>query len=475
MKKYYVAALIVLAVILVTPKIISSQVKDHTEAIVETIQDRIQSGQLKGYSIEMLSYNEGWFSSYAQYKLAIDYREIVPNSNIPEDFANPEVLVNVTTFHGPIFFTAETGLGWVRWDASAGEKDLVEAYVWEGERAFYESTTTRGLFGGWTVVDSMPAITLTEKLGTTGEFSGYQGSGYSSHEGFNYNATIPFFRLDNPDVSINLDNFEIVTLFRGGFMQALEGKIEDSSFALSIESYKQNAKQAGNPSGAFKNIDWLMSVVANHDKDSISFSQKFSIEEFQLAEYQANNLVLDMELNSISREFAEAYQKFSQQLAGSDPETVPQLSNNFIQNNLLELLSNEPEFNITKLSANLIQGQFVLVSDNKIVEVSALPETLEDPRFWLEHLDSQSNLIADQAVVELIAKNYMYRQVLANPNAAGMTQEQIDQLLEQQVPVMLQALQNQGMLVMENDVYKVDFAVKDAEALLNGNPMPLPF
>ncbi|GAB5380483.1 MAG: hypothetical protein Alis3KO_26230 [Aliiglaciecola sp.] len=475
MKKRFIAAILLLVFVLITPKIISSQTQNRTLNFVESIKERIETGHLRGYTIDVLSYDAGWFSSQAQYKLTINYQDIDGNSNIPENLSNPTFVIDVTSYHGPIFLSTETGFGWVRWDARVDGEKLRDDLTWDDDRGFYESTTTWELFGGWSVNDSVAAFRSTEVPDTSVEFSGYQGTGYSSHEGFNYDASIAFFRANTPKVSINLDNFKVVTLLKGDFTQILEGNLEDSHLAMSVQSYKQTAKQAGNQSGEFQNVEWLFSAVTNQDKNSMSFTQRFSIEEFQLAEYRAKNLLLDAEISSISKPFIDAYQNFSQQLPSYDPATQQMEVKRFIQSNMLELLSHQPEFNIKELSGNLPEGQFTLVSDSTLVGVTALPESLEDPKFWLEHLDSQSNLIADEAVIKLIAQNYMTRQILANPRAAQITQEQLEQLLEQQLPVMLQTLEQQGMLVKENDVYKVDFTIKDGEAVLNGTPMPLPF
>ena len=107
--------------------------------------------------------------------------------------------------------------------------------------------------------------------------------------------------------------------------------------------------------------------------------------------------------------------------------------------------------------------------------IEALPEEMEDPQFWITHLTANAEVLADKGVALLLATNYMNSQLAQNPQTAGMTPEELQEIAEQQSPMMVDALVEQGLLVDKDEKLTLIFTLKDSQAILNGNPIPLPF
>ena len=64
--------------------------------------------------------------------------------------------------------------------------------------------------------------------------------------------------------------------------------------------------------------------------------------------------------------------------------------------------------------------------------------------------------------------------VANNPNAAGATQEELDQMAIEQAPVMIEMLIAQGFLVDDNEFYTLKLQLANQVAKVNSTEIPLP-
>jgi uncharacterized protein YdgA (DUF945 family) len=75
-----------------------------------------------------------------------------------------------------------------------------------------------------------------------------------------------------------------------------------------------------------------------------------------------------------------------------------------------------------------------------------------------------------------IGEQVIASQIQADPNATGMTDEEIRDIAVEQVEGMISMFTQQGMVTVNADgEYEITFTMQDGQAMLNGNPMPLPF
>ena len=128
------------------------------------------------------------------------------------------------------------------------------------------------------------------------------------------------------------------------------------------------------------------------------------------------------------------------------------------------------------MSGKVAEGNFSGKVMAKVSAVDSLPEPLEDPAFWLSKAVIDSNLKLDKAMALWVGEQFVANQIQSDPNAAGMTDEEIKAIAGEQVEGMIEMFTQQGMITVNVDgEYEMTFTMQDGQAMLNGNPMPLPF
>jgi uncharacterized protein YdgA (DUF945 family) len=217
------------------------------------------------------------------------------------------------------------------------------------------------------------------------------------------------------------------------------------------------------------------SSLLNQEKQQGSMQLSYGVKAAELNDYHAQDIALDLEINNISGKFVKAYQDFSQTLGNISPTDVQTKMLEFAQANLLTLLTAEPQINITSLRGTFPEGKFNANIHSSLVDISALPAPIEDQKFWFSHALVNGKVTGDKAVIELFAKQFMKKQLQANPQTQGMSAEELDNMAAQQVPQMLGMLAQQGLLVATDTSYTTDFVLKDSQFKVNEKLIPLPF
>jgi uncharacterized protein YdgA (DUF945 family) len=93
----------------------------------------------------------------------------------------------------------------------------------------------------------------------------------------------------------------------------------------------------------------------------------------------------------------------------------------------------------------------------------------------VSHVLADATITADKAFAESMMSGYMMGQILANPQAQGMTPEEIQAAADQQAPMMINSFAQQGLINVTEDGYETQLTLKDGKANVNGTPIPLPF
>ena len=471
MKKRYLVAAVVLAAILIVPKVISTQVTSTFNEFVKNINDA------SGYSVEVLEYNEGWFGSDGIVRFSLDLADIAPDNGFADEQQNLQVDVAFTSGHGPVFLTSGFGLGLAKWDIVYDGEQLREVLDWDADTNFYQLSATQSLFGGGSYNDSITAFTASvEESGGQVTFSGYAGQGEESGGKLFYYGGSEKFDVVEEQGKFSLNGLDVQLEVDGGLMQAMRSELVDSSIAFTITSMDYLASDANEPEFDLQTLTWEIESNINDDETLANMNQNIAVATINAMDYTISDLTFNMEFNQISADFLRAYQEFATQLQSMNEQEMQTQSLLFFQENALSLLQAEPQIKISDLSAKLPEGSFKATNDTQLVGINALPAQIEDPQFWLAHIVSSTSMVADKAVVNLIASQYMINQLASNPQTAGMTEEELEQIAAQQSPMMIETLMQQGLLVESTPgQLSVNFELRDSQAMLNGNPMPLPF
>ncbi len=470
MKKRIVASAVVLAAVLVTPKYISTQVNQVVDNGVAGLNET------PTYKADIKSQNFGWFSSSAVVEVSLDMSQMAQQD--PEAAAAVADMftfnVNIEAEHGPVIFGQEAGIGLVAWSISyAGEG--AEKYIsWDKNLPLYEIKGKTGLTGSGHYSDNIPAFTAAENdEGNVVDFSGYAGGGEFNAEGYTYKSHSEKLMIDSTEFAMGFSDISIDADAKGSVIAAFQGELFDSTASILMKKLNIQEKTTGQN---FDITDTLLATQTTMSDDSklADVTVDYKIAEIAGAEFVASDLSLSMAVNKLSIDFFKAYQKLSQELNQTQPEVLQAQMMTFAQENLLTFLTPSPELNVTDFHGTLPQGKFVMTADSKIVNVDALPANLMDPGFWLSHLVANAHLEADDGVITMIAAQQMQNQLMANPDIATMSPEEIQQIIEQQTPMMLQNLTQQGLLIKTEDGYKTSFTLADSQAKINETPIPLP-
>ncbi|WP_413664602.1 YdgA family protein [Microbulbifer sp. CNSA002] len=451
----------------VAPKIVGIQLESSIDEIVTAANEN------SAYTVEVKSMDSSWFSTQTTFLVSMDVSAFSDVSGAPE--IDPfSVEVDFSASHGPFRFGEHAGFGWLGWTLEVAGDQLREHLVWAEEAPFYQIHGNMNALGGYYYNDSItPFTTDVENQKAQLTFSGFQGKGQYQGEQLAYQGS-----ADSLTVTSELRDFKVERLTMDMTMpSSLEAMFEsafyDSDTTINFGAVKFNDREQN------ENIDIAdlyikASTELNPENQLGNMQVAYGTKKVDIAEFHGEDLALELEVTNISQEFLKSYQDFAVSLNKLPTEEATAKTMEFMSENLLSLVAGEPQLNITSLRGTFPQGSFNSNLHTSLVGISALPEQPLDPAFWLSHTLVDGELSGDKAVIEFIAVQVMKAQLKNNPQTQGMSEEQLEQIAAQQVPTILESLEQQGLLVSTNDGYISNVSLKDSELKVNEKPMPLP-
>lgn len=470
MKKRLFASAIVLGAFIVTPKFISGQVEPTLNGFVSSLDNN------PAYAAKIKSANYGWFSSDAVVEVTLDLASMMQSAEgeIPEFDTSLVFDIDFSASHGLI--TTENGLGLnlIDWTASYQGEAQKEHIQWDDTTPLYAIHGQTNLIGSGTFSDVAPAFTAKQNAsGLSIDFAGHQGSGSYDSKGYQYQGGATKLAIENEEITLNFADLSMAINADGSFVDAFAGKLFDSYATVTLKKIDFQAKQFEQ---TFSMVDTVFATDAKlkGEGELMDAVVDYKVGKIETSDFVSTDLVFSAAVNNISVELMEGYQALSQEIVGMQPDEVQTKMLEFVQTHLLNALTPQPEFNITDFSGTIPQGNFALKADSKIVGVDTMPANLMDPGFWLTHMVANAELNADKAVIEMLAAQQLTTQLMANPDVANMSEEEIAQIIAQQTPMMLDNLSQQGLLIQTEDGYRTKFVLVDSQAKINETPIPLP-
>lgn len=468
-KTLLIGASIIVLVSAIAPKFVSNSFNQKLDSFVELIN------QNPAYSASIKNRTSTWFSSTATMNIGLDSSAFSQGSapELQDAFADMSVEVEVDAQHGPILTQNGLTLGWLTWTATINGNTMRETIEFDENTPFYQITALTNLFGSTHLSDKIPSFTMKdEEVFTQLSFSGWTGTGSFSGSHANYQGMLETITASSVFGEFELNQWGFDSNIQGDLMNAMAGNFYDSTMSMKIQDiiFEQASDQAKTTVTEFE-----MNAVSDFDETTslLDTQVSLSLKDLTAAELNLSLVSVNIELNNLQEQFFKAYQTLMNEL-GKEPEKMQENLDNFMQTELLGQLQAEPEFNISSFEAKINQGNITGSLNNKIQQVTQLPDAIESPAFWLQHLVSNGQINADKSAALWLATDSMKSQIKADPNAASMTEEDINNIALQQAPAMLQGMQQQGMFIETATGYQLQFSLKDGQALLNGNPMPLP-
>jgi uncharacterized protein YdgA (DUF945 family) len=462
-------AAIVLALV-VTPKFVSNSFNQKLGLVVESINKN------PAYSASITSQTNGWFSSQVTINIGFDSGALAQENapEIQEMFANMNFDVELDAQHGPLLTQNGLTLGWLAWNAKVEADSFREKLEFDANLPFYQINSQTNLLGVSSFTDSIPSFEMkNDPVFNQLSFSGWNGTGSFSNSEASYQGLLGSINIDSALGAFALQQWNIDSTIQSSLLDAMDGNFYDSTMALQIQNI---TFEAATTESTTTMTELKMDGISKFDETTSLLDTQINVSLKELATPQVNvsSIIVNSEVNNLKEQFFKAYQTLMTQIS-KEPETMQDGLNELMQAELLGQLQAEPEFNINLFEANINQGNIKGSLTSKIHQVTQLPETIESPQFWVQHILANSKMNADKSAALWLAVETVKSQIKADPSAAQMSEEDIAAIAEQQAPAMLTGMSQQGLFTETEAGYQIEFSLKEGQALLNGNPMPLPF
>jgi uncharacterized protein YdgA (DUF945 family) len=479
MKKTLLAVTsIIVLVSVIAPKFVSNSYNQKLDSVVELIN------QNPAYSASIKDRTSAWFSSTATINIGLDSSVFDNNdfdqetaSKVQDVFANMNVDVVIEAQHGPILTQNGLALGWLTWNARVDGNTLRETLVFEANIPFYQITSHTNLLGASSYTDKIPSFQIKDdEVFTQLSFSGWNGFGTFSDSETRFQGMLETASVNSAFGKFKLNQWSVDSNIQGDLMNAIAGNFQNSTMSMQVQdiTFEQVTGQA---TAQAKTVITEIGMRTNSKFDEatslLDTEINFSLKELTTAELNVSSVSVNTEINNLKEQFFQAYQTLMNQLS-KEPEKMQENLDDFMQTELLGQLQAEPAFNISSFQAKINQGNITGSLSSKVEQVTKLPDAIESPVFWIQHLMVTGQINADKSVALWLAIDTIKSQIKADPSAAQMTKEEIAAIAEQQAPAMLQGIQQQGMFTETATGYQLQFSLADGQALLNGNPMALP-
>jgi uncharacterized protein YdgA (DUF945 family) len=476
-KAFILGGGVTLAALLIAPTFIGNSIETKARSTLAALNEQPL------YSASIVSYDKGWFSSSAQIEIALDFNGILAAQQVgntqdvsTEDVGmeNPTIIANVNAYHGPIYFGDGVGIAKVKYNIAVQGEALREYVAWPDDVPLYFNEGKLGLFNGLNYSDAIPALQgVDDEL--TLNFSGFNGEAKHEGDGIRYQGQAESLSMNDGAFSFEMLNTTADITYSDDvdMLAAMNGELFEGDAAIAIEEMVFSDETGTNI--LVEALRVITNTDIDEDTNTASVYVEYAVDKVEGAAQDASDMVIGIAINNLDVDFIKAYQDFSNSTLSTPADELPEKLQAFIKDNLLQQLQTEPEINITKLAMTLPEGSFTGKANSKLVGVTALPDTLEDPSYWVSHLLANAQIKADKAFVESMASGYMVAELAANPQTQGMTAEELQSLAAQQVPMVLNTFVEQGFIKQTENGYDAEFVLKDGKANLNGAEIPLPF
>ncbi|MCR9278137.1 MAG: YdgA family protein [Pseudomonadaceae bacterium] len=492
MKKVVVIVAVVLAIVVLSPFVTGRM----TES---ALQDAIKLQENPWVAIEIADYDRGWFSSEAtvRYRFSDSYQQMLNTAlgeaaNTAGDGAevafDGALLTPLTIDHGLVFLSNGLGFGLNRMSGNldVSQFDVLSDFqTLAGVDSLMTFSSTTGLTGASSFDIASPQIAIDED-GTQFSFQGFSADGTAQ------------LTTGQVDMEGTMPGLSIVST--GG----------DEPMNLTIGETRMTADvQQHSTYVTVGDVSFVMSEIAVEGDDAkivftdLAVEQSTTLSEaglldidvvYKLAgltgpDVSVDDMLVNLEMDNIRPEALEAYMDYNQKMtdqimqaaanpdeASVDSEAVMAEMASMVH----QVLQGSPELRITPMSA-VIDGEQVAANMDLRFDASVLPAldqfNFMDLAMWKQMLSLDADVALPVAMAEQMMRSSARSQMQAAVAQSGqeMTEEQIDQMVDAQLPMMLGMLEQQGMMIKSESGYASTAKFADGQLTVNGNLIPLPF
>jgi hypothetical protein len=210
-----------------------------------------------------------------------------------------------------------------------------------------------------------------------------------------------------------------------------------------------------------------LSSALDRDTQLGSLEIGYFIKEVVFEGFIVSDLALVTELDNLSNKFFLDYKNFSDSLLAetNSPDSIYGALFVFMQDNIDELLTAKPEFNITDFNGTFSEGSFSASLTSKLADMSTPTiDELTIPEFWLYNAIVAANIEADEALVRSLAERF-----IADKMRAPVTAPEV----KQQAQIIIDGLIQQGLMKLVNDKYLSEITIEEGQGKIYEMAFPL--
>ncbi|ETX11400.1 hypothetical protein MUS1_10930 [Marinomonas ushuaiensis DSM 15871] len=449
MKKIFaVIAFALVAVCLVTPKFIAPKFQEQVITLVDKIN------KTSGYTAIIESTESSWFGSTYVISFGLDlgmYEPAYENQKL-------DLQLVLDAKYGPLLLANQGIVGLYEAKLKIAADEQRQILAWDEAEPLYQLSAVGGFGGDIKIEDTIPAFS---KLDNGLTFSGYNGEGKISRDAVAYEGLLALVNLDDPYQPVKAENITLSMQMEAGLESILKGGFYNSTTSFSIDSFTVGTDIKAS------NLSMLVKMILDEETQLGSLEVGYFAKELVYNEYQVSDFILKSELAKLSNQFFIDYTRFNDSLVdqnlASDEFLIEQLS--FLQDSFAELLSHQPEFNITDFSATFPEGRFNASLTSKLadIETPTFDEMLI-PEFWLFNTLASINIEADDALISNFVERFLATKMRTTINSPDV---------KQQARIIINSFEQQDFIFHEDSQYRSEITLKDGQANINGRPFPL--
>lgn len=432
-----------------------------------------QANRMGAYDLQWESYDKGWLQTQAVLKVGFKAGLLAASEGDEQNWYLP---LNVRLNHGPVLWLDGLRLGWFSGDFYLNEQHemwLERNLQKQGEGPFFVSKVHMNLAGDTTLEDQSLPFSFTTEAGDTLQVSAYSGAGSIKRSGLiDYSGKLPAFAMTGGETAeVNIQD----VLFR--VRSDLGSKVGEYVIPGNGEFSIKKIAVEGDEDMSFVITDLLMSsdMRVNDDKTLADMEIKMAFANMETMGEQISNAKFDFDFANISTVFLDQYFAMMQQAYDAEAAANPMLAAQMMGMASEHLIPGGPEFNIHSLAFTTREGS--LEFDGRLAVGAEAAQQMSNPMAMISHLTVDASLQVDKPLAFRLVRQSTMKDLNAAQFEGGdqMTDEEKEALADNQTHMKLDTLTIQGMLIDKDERYTSEFHFKDGQAVLNGQPMPLPF
>jgi len=478
-KKLVIGLIVISSIFVALPPIVGMQAQSK----IENATAQLSAAAQNFYEVKIERYDRGWFSSESRIRISFTDAYIAANPTIsteaPDgttpyaDFLREGITQEIQVTHGPILFGHDFGLGIARIDHTMdakGNPEAADVLKQVGNDYFMTTKVTIAFDGTGSLMMHAPSFTYANDADGELIFAGADFDG----------------SLDLTDMHIKLD---------GAIHGASSTDTQGDEFAmtpmtLSVDMRYPESAPFGIGSAEFA-IDRMLIVgestvdmqgvaitgSAKEGKDgNVEFSAGYRLDKLAAQDTEVSGLNMSISLGNVSMDTAknlsDQYTKIQTTLA-----TDPQAAMAAMADPLYDLIQDGAVLAMDPVTMSM-NDRKLSISMHVTAKPENLPERaafgLTNPLLFMDLFKFNTSMSANQELVIEMAMPQLKEQMRAGiPPNAQVNEEQLEQMVRAQAPVMIGALVGQGYIKEEGDLYTLEASFDDGALLLNGNPLPL--